>query len=229
MERWARRPGAFGYRAPGPRGIIEGMDVQLRPGTGRRVELVRGQTLRVIDVEGAQVADLMAVCAADPAERLSSGRTFDYNRSLFLSTGGVLYSNRSRPLFTIVADTAGRHDFLFAACSQAMFALQDGATEPHANCLANLAACYRPHELDEDGMPTPFNVFMRVDVDPCTGALTIRAPSSQAGDHVDLRAEQDLVVAVTACAAEHTNQGRLKPVGLRVFEAGVDPGLTRPR
>jgi len=189
----------------------------LPPATGLRLELARGETLRVVDLAGGQVADLMAVDAADPAERLSSGRSFDYNGTLFLSTGHVLYSNRSNALLTIGEDTAGRHDFLHAACSPEMFALQYGVTGHHANCLENLAACYRAEGLDTDDFPTPFNLFMHVDVDSSTGVLTIRPPSSRAGDHVDLCAERDLVVAVSACAAENTNQGRLKPIGVRVL------------
>jgi len=198
--------------------MSEAERIIIPPGGGRRVELRRGQTLRIIDIEGGQVADLMAVAADDPAELLSSGRSLDYNGTLFLGEGHVLYSNRSRPLLTITRDTAGRHDFLFAACSQEMFAIQYGAISHHPNCLENIASCLRTESLSMDRVPTPFNVFMYVDVDPISGALTIRPPSSGPGDHIDLRAERDLVVAVTACSAENTNQGRLKPIGVSVLD-----------
>lgn len=200
--------------------MVERRAAAIQPGTGLRLELKRGDTLRITDLEGGQVADLMAVSAEDPSEWLSSGRTFDYNRKLFLTRGSVLYSNRSRPLFTIVEDTAGRHDFLFAVCSQEMFAIQYEATEHHPNCLENLATCLRQEAIDEDDMPTPFNVFMHVDVEPATGELSIRPPSSGPGDHIDLRLERDLVVAITACAAENVNQGRLKPIGVEVRGSG---------
>ena len=36
--------------------------------------------------------------------------------------------------------------------------------------------------------------------------------------------ERDLVVAITACAAENTNQGRLKPIGVEVFDPGAEGG-----
>ncbi|MCP5041712.1 MAG: urea carboxylase-associated family protein [bacterium] len=189
----------------------------LRPATGIRLELVCGQTLRIVDIEGSQVADVMAVSADAPGEWLSSGRTFDYNRTLFLTKGNVLYSNRSRALFTITEDTAGRHDFLFAPCSREMFSLEYGVTEHHSNCLENLAACFRREGLDEDRMPTPFNVFMHADIDPMTGAIEIRSPSSGRADYIDPLAARDVVVAVTACAAENTNGGRLKPIGVKVL------------
>jgi uncharacterized protein YcgI (DUF1989 family) len=197
-----------------PVGDPRGAPRIIPPATGIRLELARGHILRITDLEGGQVADLMAVSAVDPRERLCSGRTLDSNGTLFLSTGHTLYSNRGNALLSLMRDTAGRHDFLHAACSQAMFAQQYGATAPHANCLANLAACLQSEALDEDQMPTPFNVFMRVDVDAATGRLDIRPPSSAAGAHLELRAERDLVVAVTACAAARVNQGRLKPIAV---------------
>ena len=117
-------------------------------------------------------------------------------------------------------DTAGRHDFLYAPCSQEMFAIQYGVGEAHPNCLDNLAGCFGANELTRDAMPTPFNVFMRVDVDPRTGKLEVGPPSSIPGTHVELRAERDLIVAVSACSAERTNGGRLKPIAVEVLPGG---------
>src|SRR5215468_6845007 len=105
-------------------------------GVGLRLE--RGRELRVIDVEGGQSGDLFAY-SADGRERLSNGRTFDYGGKIYLSTGDVLWSDRSSPMLTIVADDVGRHDFLYAPCSLEMYRIQYGATGPHANCLDNLS------------------------------------------------------------------------------------------
>ena len=58
---------------------------------------------------------------------------------------------------------------------------------------------------------------MRVDVDASTGKLAICVPSSGPDDHIDIWAERDLVVSVTVCSSEDTNQGRLKPIAVRVF------------
>src|SRR4051812_14242516 len=91
--------------------------MRLTPQTGTAFELAAGDILRVIDPEGEQVADLVAF-TRDPAPAwLSSGRTFDYNDPLYLTTGHVLYSPRSRAMLTITADTVGRHDFLYTPCS----------------------------------------------------------------------------------------------------------------
>ena len=97
-----------------------------------------------------------------------------------------------------------------------MFDIQYGVTGHHPNCLANLAACFERDGIREDHITTPFNIFMHVDVNAATGELAIRAPSSGPGDYIDLLAERDLVVAIAACSAEDTNQGRLKPIAIRV-------------
>jgi len=84
---------------------------RLEPQTGTAFELRAGQELRVIDIEGEQVADLIAFNRSDKSEWLSSGRSIDYANRIYLTKGDVLYSNRSRPMLTIIEDDVGRHDF----------------------------------------------------------------------------------------------------------------------
>ncbi|MET0555953.1 MAG: urea carboxylase-associated family protein, partial [Vicinamibacteria bacterium] len=78
-------------------------------GGGAGLRLSRGQRLRIIDPEGGQTGDLLAF-SADGHERFSSGRTVDYGGKIYVSTGDVLWSDRSQPMLTIVADEVGRHD-----------------------------------------------------------------------------------------------------------------------
>ena len=153
---------------------------RLVPSSAASWLLRQDQQIRITDPMGKQVADLVAFAADDWTEWLSSGRTFDYNRTLRMTTGHTLYSDRSRPMLVIEEDTVGRHDFLFAACSREMFARQ-GADPEHANCLDALVAALADFSITADRIPTPFNVFMNVDIDAATGALTIRAPVSVPG------------------------------------------------
>ena len=190
--------------------------MRIEPQTGHGLELRRGQVLRIIDPEGEQVSDVMAFAAGDKAEKLSSGRSIDYNNTIYLTTGHVLYSNRSRPMFTVLEDTVGRHDFLLTPCSPETFELlYEGHEGYHPSCLENLTVNLRPFGIEEDDIPTTFNVFMNVAVSP-EGELDIGPPLSKAGDYVDLRAEMDLVVGVTACSAEKSNNGSFKPVEIEV-------------
>jgi len=174
-------------------------------GAGLRLE--RGQQLRVIDPEGGQSGDLVAY-SVDGRERLSNGRTFDHGGKIYLSTGDVLWSDRSSPMLTIVADDVGRHDFLYGSCTLEMYRLDHGVTGYHPNCADNLDAALRGLGIEPGPPQTAFNLFMVADVTE-GGRLVIGPPISRPGDAIIFRAEMDLVVALSACPASGCNGGAL--------------------
>ncbi len=192
--------------------------IHLPPQTGDALVVHRGQRLRIVDPEGEQVSDLVSFALEDPAEWLSSGRTIDYANTIYVTTGHVLYSNRSRPMWTILEDSVGRHDFLLTPCSPETFTILYGTLGHHPSCYENLVRSLAPHGIPPDAIPTTFNVFMNVDILP-SGELRILPPRSRAGDQIVLRAEMDLLVGVTACSAELSNNGRFKPIDVELFEA----------
>jgi uncharacterized protein YcgI (DUF1989 family) len=188
----------------------------MEPQTGVGFRLDRGQVLRVIDPEGEQVSDLVTFSRADVAERLSSGRSIDYNNTIYLTTGHVLYSNRSNPMFTILEDRVGRHDFLLTPCSPETFEiLYDGHEGYHPSCFENLTKNLERFGIRGDDIPTTFNIFMNVEI-RADGELDIGPPLSGPGDFVDLRAEMDLYVGLTACSAEKSNNHSFKPIEAEV-------------
>lgn len=97
-------------------------DAVYRHGDSRRRTLAvrnqKGQTLRLLDLEGNQAVDTLFYCADSPRERYDPQRTLRRQGNAYLTTGSVLYSNLGNPLLTIVADTCGRHDTLGGACAQ---------------------------------------------------------------------------------------------------------------
>ena len=190
--------------------------VEIPERSGHAFRLAAGQTLTVIDPRGVQVADLLAYSAEDLAEVISSGRTLDYAETIYLTTGNLLYSNRSRPMLTIVEDTVGRHDFLLTPCSYDTFHHFYPDLPPHRGCFGNLAAALEPYGVKPDMIPTAFNCFMNVTVDGATGKLDVLPPISKAGDHIVLRAEMDLIIGLTACSAPASNGGSFKPIHYRV-------------
>ncbi len=169
-----------------------------------------GQHLHVCDPFGEQVADITAICMSDAGEMFSSGRTMDYNETIRITTGHRLYSNRSRVMFTIVSDDVGVHDLLLTPCSAEMFLLLRGQAG-HPSCLNNIAEALAPYGVTSDDVGGTLNAFMRVDVRD-GGRLEIGAPLSKAGDELVLRAEFDLIVAITACSSEASNNGSCKPI-----------------
>src|SRR3954452_4516218 len=174
---------------------------RLEPQTGTAFPLNAGQTLRVIDLEGEQVADLTAFARADSAEWLSSGRSIDYANTIYLTKGHLLYSNRSRPMFTIAEDDVGRHDFLLTPCSRETFEIIYRNTAYHPSCFENLWRNLAEFGVTPDMIPTTFNIFMNVEIGT-DGELSILPPRSKGGQAITLRAEMDLIVGLTACSAE---------------------------
>jgi uncharacterized protein YcgI (DUF1989 family) len=191
---------------------------RIAPQSGRAFRLAKGDVLRVIDPLGEQVADLYAFNAADTTCILSSGRSIDYASKIYLSTGDVLYANDSRAMFTIVADTAGRHDFLLTPCSQEMFEILYRHHGHHPSCFENLYTALAPFGIVPSQIFTTFNIFMNVTVD-ADGVVAVKPPLSKAGDSIELRAEMDLICALTSCSAEQSNNGSFKPIDYQVIPA----------
>jgi len=185
---------------------------EIAPRSGVAFRLNAGQRLRVIDPEGEQVSDMLAFNAGDTNEVISSGRTLDYASRLYLTTGDPLYSNRSNVMLKIIEDTVGRHDFLLTPCSKDTFRIIYGDTDPHQGCFGNLAEALAPFGVGPDQIPVAFNIFMNVTIDPATTALKVEAPLSKAGDHILFEAEQDLIIALTACSALQSNNFAFKPI-----------------
>ncbi len=186
------------------------------PRSGVSFRLQRGQVLSVIDPQGEQVSDLVAFNAADIEEYLSSGRSIDYASRIYLTTGDILYSNRSNPMLTIIRDEVGRHDFSLTPCSQEMFRIIYHEEPPHHGCQGNLERALAPYGVLPDRIPIAFNVFMNVSVDATTGEIKVLAPLSRAGDTTSFRAEMDLIIGLTACSAGQSNNFTYKPIHYRV-------------
>lgn len=194
---------------------------RIAPQSGRSFKLRSGDLLRVFDPLGEQVADLFAFKDGDAACSLSSGRSIDYASKIYLSIGDVLYANDSRAMFTIVADTVGRHDFLLTPCSQEMFEKLYHCQGHHPSCFENLCNAFEPHGIRPQQISTTFNIFMNVAVD-ADGAVRVLPPTSRPGDFIELRAEMDMVCGLTACSAEQSNNGAFKPIDYRIARAGKD-------
>lgn len=195
---------------------------RLAPQTGTCVRLEPGDVLTVVDPTGVQVSDLFCVAADDVRETLSSGRSIDFENTIRFREGSRLWSNRSRPMLTVVEDTCGTHDFLLTPCSQQTFDILypefEGAEHP--SCFANLVGALAPHGVEPDRIGTTLNIFMNVWAD-AEGELHIDPPPSRAGDRFSVRAEMDLLVGLTACSAEKSNGGVCKPIDWAVTRAGA--------
>ena len=185
--------------------------------TGAAFTLVKGQKLKVIDPEGKQVSDMVLFNKNDVREKLSSGKTLDFEENILITKNNFLWSNRSNRMMRILEDTNGRNDFLLAPCSPETFKIMYGHEGYHPSCFENLYTNLASFGITPDEVPTAFNVFMNVQF-AADGKLSVLPPLSKAGDYVLFEAQMDLVVALTACSAEDSNGGSFKPIHYEILE-----------
>ena len=181
-------------------GGADARSVTIPPADGRSFAVRSGETFRVVDVEGQQVADFVALVSVDSSEGSSPSQTILFNYpKVRLAVGDYFYSSHGRPMFEIVADDAGGvHDFLYAACNSSWYDSQ--GLSGHRNCQDNLATALSdvwPHDKSE--LPSPINLFQDTYPD-ASGNVAARPAPTVPGSAITLRALIDCVVAVTSCA-----------------------------
>ena len=190
---------------------------------GRAVEVRAGQVLRITTIDGAQVADSTFVALDNPREGYHAGQTVALN--MLAGTGTMrrittLWSRPpyERPMLTVIDDSVGIH---FAwnggRWSPGVYSIRDGVSE-HRTCQGNLEEAVQPWGVDPDLIPDIFNVFMFTDVEN-EDTLVFRPSPAIEGDYIDLRAEIDVLAAVSACPSETsaTNHGEPKRLSLEVW------------
>jgi len=179
--------------------------------SGAAFLLKKGQRLKVIDPQGEQVSDMVLFNAEDVREKISSGKTLDFEETILITKGNFLWSNRSRKMMEILEDTNGRNDFLLAPCSPETFQIMYEHKGYHPSCFENLSVNLEKFGISPDDVPTAFNIFMNVQFQQ-NGKLSVDPPLSKAGDHILFEAQMDLIVGLTACSAEDSNNGSFKPI-----------------
>jgi uncharacterized protein YcgI (DUF1989 family) len=189
----------------------------IQPKSAQAFSISEGQTLKIVDVEGHQVADLVAFAADDHDEWLSQGRTRLNNWSLKLQVGDGLYSNRNREIFSVLEDRGGAHDLLFPPCSAFIFEHQFGQPG-RTGCHEHLGEALGVRRIGPDRITDTLNAFMNTGVEE-DGRLVIEEPLSRAGDYITLMANLDCLIAVSACAEDISacNAGNCTPIGVEIL------------
>lgn len=189
---------------------------QVRPALGSAFEVKENQLIQFSDTLGGQVAVCIAFNLNDFDETLSPAHTRAANNSLMLREGDGLYTNRHNHMFTIIADSAGRHDMLFPACDEQRY-LDDYGIAGHLNCRDNFIKALeaRKYDINPDRFPEPINWFMNVGLKG-RGEFDIRPPLSARNDNVLLKAHMDALVVVSACPNDQNPMNSFKPTDILV-------------
>jgi len=181
--------------------------------------VARGQSFRIVDLEGNQAVDTLFYNALDTAEHYSAQNTIQAQRGIYLTTGTVLLSNRGRPMLRIEEDTCGRHDTLGGACSAesntVRYALEKRSMH---SCRDSFLLALATHDrgLTKRDLPSNINFFMNVPV-TAAGQLRFADGVSAAGRHVQLRALMDTLVLISNCPQLNNPCNAYNPTPIRVM------------
>jgi uncharacterized protein len=177
--------------------------------------LKKGQMMRIVDLEGKQAVDFLCYNAHNYEDRYAAADTMKINqRGIFLSTGTVLYSVGLTPLFTIVADTCGKHDTIGGCCSAALNTFRYGVGYQH-NCRDNFLAELKKYGMGPKDIPANVNFFMYVPVGE-NGEMDMGPSISKPGDYVDLRADSDVLAVISNCPQMNNPVNDYNPTPIRI-------------
>lgn len=186
---------------------------------GRAVRLRRGQLIRIVNTHGTQVCDTWAFNAQDLSEFVSMEHARAWIDRLTPRPGDALVSNRRRPMLTLLADTSpGVHDTLIAPCDIDRYRTL-GVSGYHDSCADNLRMALKAIGLRTGEVPCALNLWMNIPVGAEQGIQWL-PPVSRPGDSVDLRAEMDCVLVMSACPQDIVAINALDP---REVHFVVDP------
>ncbi len=162
----------------------------------------KGQTFRILDLEGNQAADILFYNANNPEERYSAMDTIREQGNVYLSTGTKLRTNENNVMLEIVADTCGRHDTLGGACATesntVRYDLEKRTMHACRDSWMLAVNKYPEFGLSKRDITHNVNFFMNVPI-TSEGGLTFEDGISGAGKYVELKAEMDITILISNC------------------------------
>jgi hypothetical protein len=183
---------------------------ELPRNVGFTFDMKAGQSVRITS---QTIIDFVCFCGENLRERFDQARTKANQRKVFISTGDQLISKLNNTMMTIVEDTfEGHHDLQEGMCSRKRheLAAAKGIWEktygrplsemPPRGCTENLGTALAPYGIAVEDVPSPFNIFQHMIIHADTGELAhSHLRPKPPGAHVTLRAEMNLLAALSTC------------------------------
>ena len=167
------------------------------PGWYTIMRLCRGEALRIVDDEGVSSVSLIGWRAEDTSERINCADTVKVQWSAAIAKGRVILTDMGRVLLSVIEDTSGAHDLLMGGSTAASTAAAYG--EVTRNTHDNFLGAAAKLGLGLRDIPPCATFFAPVIVGP-DGRFVWSGGRKRAGDFVDLRAEMNLLLAISNCA-----------------------------
>jgi hypothetical protein len=188
----------------------------------------RGWTLRLTDLEGGANVAALLVNKDEKAERYCMPDTLKAQHTAVLGQGLVCYSDMGRILMSITGDTCGGHDTLCGTTNASLVTerfggrtYQEARNDWHRNGRDSLLVELGRWGLDRRDLVPNINFFSRVTVD-ANGRTSLVPNHSAPGSHVDLRAEMNVLVLLSATPHPFHPAGDYprKPVRMTIWKSG---------
>ncbi|MEN0087411.1 MAG: DUF1989 domain-containing protein, partial [Pseudomonadota bacterium] len=187
-------------------------------------EVKKGQFVQIIDVEGQQCSDFMAM-RADALDRgverfIDSTVTRSMTHGAYPRPGTLdkFYDQDMQPLLAVLQDTVGRHDTFALACTARGY--EDRGFPGHINCSDNISNAYAPFGIEKRAAWPAVNFFFNSSISSHDNLLSSDEAWSRAGDYVVMQALTDLVCVSTACPddVDPINGWNPTDVHVRIYE-----------
>jgi len=182
-------------------------------------KIKKGQTFRILDLEGNQAADTLFYNAHDTSDRYSASDTIQRQQKLYITTGTTLYSVNGTALLTVSADTCGRHDTLGGACSRESNTMRYAPEKEHMHACRDSFICGVSQwgkGMDKRDVTCNINFFMNVPV-TSEGKLTFEDGISAPGRYVEMVAERDVIAIISNCPQLNNPCNGYNPTPVQVF------------
>ncbi len=185
-----------------------------------------GQVLRIIDLEGGQVPDVILWDADDMSNVHNCGWSQLLNKKWNnWKPGDAFFSKNCDKMATISEDsTPGMHSFIGTFCNERANYVRYGIPGT-INCRDNLVSAMADFGFVADDIDwgSCISFFMNMPY-RADGSLGIGEAPSKAGDYIDLYAEMDLIVAISNCPSirSATNLYQPKPMMCVVYDPDED-------
>ena len=206
--------------------------------TGKAFVVKKGHRIRII---GRTVVDCVVFNLDNLREKFDQATTKVHNGTIFIGIGDQLYSKLlNRPMMTIVEDTyPGRHDLQYGTCNKLGYdtfwelsksghpvisrtwgkflGLKKREDLPDHGCWENMQDALKGYDVAPEDIPSPFDVFQNKNITGPCGEISKgeheTRPERDEPAHLDLRAEINCLVVLSACP----ESGRGEEVEVQVF------------
>jgi len=201
---------------------------------GRGFVVPKGHTLRIEEIEGKQVVDATFQNADNLRETFHAGQSMALN--MLGGTGNLkqvkyLYSRPpyENVLMEVTDDPVGvNFAWMGGRCTRKIYEFRNERgigrrvdVDGHRTCQQNLEEALAPFGVEPDLVPDVFNIWMNNDDEATVREqhMVFLPPIADVGDYIELRAELNVLVGISACPNDQdgVNDGRPKPLGIKIL------------